>query len=420
MNVVITGVGAVTALGRNCRAAWPRLMDGANGIAAIRRFDASAYPSSVAAEVCDDDLSWPETGLPKEYCRRGTRMLVQSALEAVADSGLRDARYQPHEVGVASGVSVNYLHMGHLRRSWQARGADRRHLDVQRLAERGGVAEWALHRQLGDFAGAAVADAVGVSGPQLVVDSACAASAHAIGEAARWIHRGRVRAMIAAGGCGIVVPIGVLAFGRLGALSANRDPEWASRPFDRDRDGFVLGEGGGAVVLETLDDARRRGAPIYAQLSGFGSTLSAHSLTDPSPDGSAEAEAMRLALADGSIDAETVDYIAAHGTSTPKNDAIETRAIRRVFGSQAERLLVSSVKGQVGHTLSAAGALNVIAAAMAIARSEVPPTAHYANPDPDCDLDYVANAGREARVRAALANAFAFGGQNAVIALRAV
>lgn len=420
MKLVITGVGAVTALGRDCRATWPRLMAGANGIAPIKRFDASSYPSSVAAEVRDEDLVWDDTSVPREYCRRGTRLLVQSALEAAADAGLHDAPYLPHEVGVASGVSVNYLHMEHLRRSWQARADDGRHLDVRRLAERGGVPEWALHRQLGDFASAAVAGAVGVSGPQFVVDSACAASAHAIGEAARWIRRGRVRAMIAGGGCGIVVPVGVLAFGRLGALSANRDPETASRPFDRDRDGFVLGEGGGAVVLETLDEARRRGARIYAELAGFASTLSAHSLTDPSPDGAAEAEAMRVALADGSIRLDSIGYIAAHGTSTPKNDTIETMAVKRVFGSHADRLMMSSVKGQLGHTLSAAGALNVIAAAMAISKGEVPPTAHYANPDPDCDLDYVPNTGRTAPVRAALAAAFAFGGQNAVIALRAV
>jgi len=229
--------------------------------------------------VRDEHLAWPELGVPKEYCRRGTRLLVQSALEAAADAGLRDARYQPHEVGVASGVSVNYLHMGHLRQSWRARGADGRHLDVGRLEEQGGVAEWALHRLLGDFAGATVADAVGVSGPQFLVDSACAASAHADRRGCPMDSTRAGSRHDRRGGCGIVVPIGVLAFGRLGALSANRDPELASRPFDRDRDGFVLGEGGGAVVLETLDAARRRGARIYAQLAGFGSTMSAHSLT---------------------------------------------------------------------------------------------------------------------------------------------
>ena len=258
-----------------------------------------------------------------------------------------------------------------------------------------------------------------LAGPAFVMDTACAASSHAIGEAFRLVRLGKVKAMLAGGAAALVSPLPILAFSLLGALSRNADPELASRPFDRQRDGFVMGEGGGAVVLETLESARARGARIYAELAGYGSSLNAHTLTDPSPDGSAEAQAISIALRQASLAPEEVDYIAAHGTSTPKNDPIETAAIKRAFGPHAKRLMVSSIKGQIGHTISAAGVCNVICAVKAIAEGHVPPTMHLRSPDPQCDLDYVPNQSRAATVRAALANAFAFGGQNAVLAVRA-
>jgi len=257
-----------------------------------------------------------------------------------------------------------------------------------------------------------------LAGPAFVMDTACAASSHAIGEAFRLVRLGKVKAMLAGGAAALVSPLPILAFSLLGALSRSADPEVASRPFDRQRDGFVMGEGGGAVVLESLESAQARGARIYAELAGYGSSLNAYTLTDPSPDGSAEARAMTIALQQASLAPEEVDYIAAHGTSTPKNDPIETIAIKRVFGPLAKRLMVSSNKGQIGHTISAAGVCNVICAVQAIFQGQVPPTMHLRTPDPQCDLDYVANQSRAAKVRAALANAFAFGGQNAVLALR--
>jgi 3-oxoacyl-(acyl-carrier-protein) synthase len=211
----------------------------------------------------------------------------------------------------------------------------------------------------------------------------------------------------------------ILGFSLLGALSRNPDPAQASRPFDRRRDGFVMGEGAGAVVLEQLESAQARGSRIYAEIVGYGSTLSAHNLTDPSPDGSAEARAMSMALGENAIAPEQVDYIAAHGTSTPKNDTVETRAIKRVFGGHARRLLVSSNKGQIGHTIAAAGVCNLIAAVKAMTEACAPPTMHLQHPDPECDLDYVANHKRPASIHTALAHAFAFGGQNAVLALQA-
>jgi 3-oxoacyl-[acyl-carrier-protein] synthase II len=258
-----------------------------------------------------------------------------------------------------------------------------------------------------------------LAGPAFVMDTACAASSHAIGEAFRLVRLGKVKAMLAGGAAALVSPLPILAFSLLGALSRNADPELASRPFDRQRDGFVMGEGGGAVVLENLESAKARGARIYAELAGYGSSLNAHTLTDPSPDGSAEAQAISIALRQASLAPEDVDYIAAHGTSTPKNDPIETAAIKRAFGSHAKHLMVSSNKGQIGHTISAAGVCNVICAVKAIVEGQVPPTMHLRSPDPQCDLDYVANRSRAATVRAALANAFAFGGQNAVLAVRA-
>jgi 3-oxoacyl-[acyl-carrier-protein] synthase II len=250
------------------------------------------------------------------------------------------------------------------------------------------------------------------------VDTACAASSSAIAQAFRVIRRGRAKVMIAGGGASLVSPFGLLAFSVLGALSRNPNPCEASRPFDRNRDGFVMGEGAGAIVLEEREHAQARGARVYAELCGSGATLSGHNLTDPSPDGVCESEAMRLALEDGGIAPEEIGYIAAHGTSTPKNDAVETAAIKRVLGRQASRVAVSSNKGQIGHTLSGAGVCNVICAAKALSDGWIPPTAHYQTPDPACDLDYVPNRGRRASVGAALAHAFAFGGQNAVLALR--
>jgi 3-oxoacyl-[acyl-carrier-protein] synthase II len=276
-----------------------------------------------------------------------------------------------------------------------------------------------FYRRQGEMASVLAAKALGLAGPNLAIDTACAASAYAVGEAFRMLQRGRVDAMVAGGGCAIVNPISILAFAVLGALSSNPDPEQASRPFDRRRDGFVMGEGAGAVVLERLESARARGARIYGEVAGYAATMNAGNLTDPSPNGESEEWAMRLALQEADMAPEDVDYVAAHGTSTPKNDVVETAALRRLFGRHAARLMVSSNKGQIGHTISAAGVCNLICALKAIERGWVPPTAHYTEPDPECDLDYVPNVGRRAAVAGALVNAFGFGGQNAALAVRA-
>lgn len=422
--VAVTGLGMVSALGSSLATAWPRLLAGEHGCRQIQRFDASRYANRVAAEVPDwRDEPTGLASLPLAGCRRGVRFFLAAAREAWRDAGFQPGTAAPYpvdQVGVAAGTSVNYLHIGELRALWQRRDASGRGVDLEAEARSPVMTPWSQVRRTGDWMAASVARALGLGGPQFVIDTACASSAHALLDALRAVRRGEAAAMVAGGGAGLVMPIVVLAFSRIGALSTNPDPDTASRPFDRHRDGFVLGEGAGAMVLEDLDAARRRGARIYAELAGGASTINAHSLTDPSPGGETEAATIRLALRDAGMAPGEIGYIAAHGTSTPRNDATETAAIRQALGKAARRVAVSSNKGQLGHTLPAAGVLNAIAAAKAIATGWLPPTVHYATPDPECDLDYVPNVGRRQAVAGALAHAFAFGGQNVVLAFRAV
>jgi 3-oxoacyl-[acyl-carrier-protein] synthase II len=420
--VVITGMELVTALGQTLDATWPRLLAGETGIVPITYFDASEYGCSVAAEV--RDVPAEATGVttaPLEHCRRGVRLFARVVQGAWHDAGLDLDPPPPDRAGVAAGVNVNYVNVAMIRHHFRFRAAGAHALDLARFAREGGEEPALLfHRRQGDLAATLPARALGVIGPTISIDTACAASAFAIGEAFRTIQRRRAQVMVAGGGASLVSPPGLLAFSVLGALSRNPDPAQASRPFDRNRDGFVMGEGAGAVVLEDRDHALARGARVYAELCGYATTLSGHNLTDPSPDGAGEAEAIRAALSDGHIAPDEVGYIAAHGTSTPKNDAVETTAIKRALGAHAARVPVSSNKGQIGHTIAAAGVCNLVFATKAIAEGYLPPTAHYRTPDPACDLDYVPNVARRARIGAALAHAFAFGGQNAVLAVRAV
>jgi 3-oxoacyl-[acyl-carrier-protein] synthase II len=423
--VVITGMGMSTSLGPDLRTCWRRLLAGDSGIAPLSFWDPSEYHTKVVAEVKHVPRETGADSIPSAWCRRGVRLFLPVAREALADSQLERAgrapqHLAPADIGIAVGTSVNYLDMYLMKHYFQLRKPDSPELDMARFAREGRQPDNSFYRRLGDMIASVPAKLLKLAGPAFVMDTACAASSHAIGEAFRLVRLGRVKAMLAGGAAALVSPLPILAFSLLGALSRNSDPELASRPFDRQRDGFVMGEGGGAVVLETLEGAQSRGAHIYAELAGYGSSLNAgNTLTDPSPDGSAEAQAISIALRQASLAPEEVDYIAAHGTSTPKNDPIETAAIKRAFGPHAKSLMVSSNKGQIGHTISAAGVCNVICAVQAIAEGHVPPTMHLRSPDPQCDLDYVPNHSRAATVRAALANAFAFGGQNAVLAVRA-
>ena len=423
--VVITGMGMSTSLGPDLRTCWQRLLAGDSGIGPLSFWDPTEYQTKVVAEVKHVPRDTGTDFIPGTWCRRGVRLFLPVAREAMADAqldltGEASAGFSSADMGIAVGTSVNYLDMALMKHYFELRKPDSPALDMARFAREGRQPDNSFYRRLGDMMASVPAKVLKLAGPAFVMDTACAASSHAIGEAFRLVRLGRVKAMLAGGAAALVSPLPILAFSLLGALSRNANPESASRPFDRQRDGFVMGEGGGAIVLETLEGARARGARIYAELAGYGSSLNAYTLTDPSPDGNSEAHAISAALRQASLAPEDVDYIAAHGTSTPKNDPIETAAIKRAFGAHAKCLMVSSNKGQIGHTISAAGVCNVICTVQAIAEGQVPPTMHLKSPDPQCDLDYVPNESRAAKVRAALAHAFAFGGQNAVLAVRAI
>ncbi|MEO8663782.1 MAG: beta-ketoacyl-[acyl-carrier-protein] synthase family protein, partial [Bryobacteraceae bacterium] len=353
---------------------------------------------------------------PPAQMRRAVRMFSSVVEEAWRQAKLDDATVPAEQVGLSVGSSTNYIDVRLVGPVWEMRQAEKQ-VDLERVAA-SGIADTAhFYRRQGDLMGAAAARLLGIRGLMLSTDTACAASAHAIGLAYQAVRRGQARVMIAGGSTALARPLSILAFALLGALSKGTTAE-AARPFDKKRDGFVMGEGAGAVVLETLESALERGVPILAEVHGFGCTTSGYNLTDPSPGGRWEARAMEMALAEAGWRPDEVDYVAAHGTSTQKNDATETQSIKTVFGQHAQRLLVSSNKGHIGHTISAAGVCNVVFTVKGMGEEVAPPTLNLRNPDPECDLDYVPNVGRAARIRKTLCNAFAFGGQNVSLALR--
>mgnify|MGYP005815550327 CR=1 FL=1 len=416
--VVVTGLGITTALGRGLDTCWPKLIAGESGIRPISYFDCSAHAIKVSGEARDvpHDPEIPDT--PASYLRRACRMFAGSCEEAWRHARLSHAPVPPDQIGIAAGTSTNYVDVRLVKTAWETRRPGRLQTDPEAVVASGEAGQAHFYRRQGDMMGAAAARKLGLRGPLLLTDTACAASAHAIGLAYHAVRRGKARAMIAGGAAALAQPLSILAFALLGALSRGETSECA-RPFDRQRDGFVMGEGAGAIVLETLESARERGVPILAEIVGYGCTTSGHNLTDPSPGGQCEARAMSAALAEAGIEPGQVDYIAAHGTSTPKNDANETQAIKSAFGPHAYRLMVSSNKGHIGHTISAAGVCNVVFTVKAMREGVAPPTLNLRHPDPQCDLDYVPNAGRPAAIRTALCNAFAFGGQNVSLAVRA-
>lgn len=416
--VVVTGLGITTALGRGINACWPKLIGGESGIRPVSYYDPSEHSIKVSAEARDVPSDPAVDGTPVAHMRRAHRMFASVVEEAWLHAHLDQEPVPPEQIGIAAGTSTNYIDVRLVGPVWEMRRTGKLQVDLERVRSSGVAGAGHFFRRQGDMIGAVPARLLNLGGPAILTDTACSASAHAIGLAYHALRRGKARVMIAGGAAALARPLSILAFALLGALSRGTTSE-ASRPFDKKRDGFVMGEGGGAVVLETLESAQQRGVPVLAEILGFGCTTSGHNLTDPSPNGLWEGRAMAMALADAGWQPEEVDYIAAHGTSTPKNDISETHSIKSVFGDHARRLMVSSNKGHIGHTISAAGVCNVVFTVKGMVEGVAPPTLNLRNPDPDCDLDYVPNLGRPAKINRALCNAFAFGGQNVSLAVRA-
>ncbi len=405
--VVVTGMGAVTPLGLTCEATWEGLIAGKSAAATIRQFDASGFAVRIACELPDFR---PEEFIDPREVRKmdpSTRYGVAASLMAWKDSGLGDSSFDPNRVGVIIGSGVGGIQTLEAQHTVLMEKGPRR------------ISPYFIPMMISDMAAGAVSIALSLKGPNYATVSACASGAHAMGAAFRAVQRGDADAVVTGGTEAAVCPMAVGGFASMKAISARNDePEKASRPFDRDRDGFVLGEGAGIVVLEELESAKRRSADIYAEVIGYGATADAFHITAPAPEGEGMGRAMREALRDGSIDPSSIDYINAHGTSTELNDKYETAAIKSVFGGHAKKLAVSSTKSMIGHLLGAAGGVELIFTVLAIRNSVIPPTINYENPDPECDLDYTPNEARDARIEHALTNSFGFGGHNAVLALR--
>ncbi|NBY60305.1 MAG: beta-ketoacyl-[acyl-carrier-protein] synthase II [Synechococcaceae bacterium LLD_019] len=405
--VVITGLGSVTPIGNTTSAYWAGLCQGANGVAPITLFDASAHACRFAAEV----KAFDPTGLidPKEAKRwdRFCQFGVVAAKEALAQSGLLISDANRQRVGVIIGSGVGGL----LMMESQA------HVLKDKGPSR--VSPFTVPMMIPNMATGLVAIALGAQGPSSAVATACAAGSNAIGDAFRLIQNGHADAMVCGGAESAITPLGVAGFASAKALSfRNNDPASASRPFDAERDGFVIGEGSGVLILESLSHAQARGAAILAEVVGYGSTCDAHHITSPTPGGAGGARAMALALLDAQLAAEQVDYVNAHGTSTPANDSNETAAIKTALGPRARQIPVSSTKSMTGHLLGGSGGIEAVAAVLAIGHGVVPPTINYQNPDPACDLDVVPNQAREQIINTALSNSFGFGGHNVCLAFR--
>ena len=404
--VVITGLGTVNPLAKDVRRYWDGLCNGRSGIGPIELFDASAFKVRFGGEVKGFD---PENVLDPKMARRMDRFsqfAVTAALEALQDSGVDMEKEDPYRWGVTLGCGI-----GGLATFEEGHG---------RLLEAGPgrLSPFVIPRMMPNAGPANIAIHLGLRGPSWAVASACSSSGDAIGAACRAIRCGDADAMLAGGAEAALTPIGLGGFVAARSLSLrNHDPRAASRPFDRDRDGFVLSEGAGVVVLESLEHARARRATIHAELLGYGSTNDAYSITAPHPDGDGAARAIELALADARMDRSEVDYVNAHATSTPLGDLAEVRAIKHVFGHRASRIAVSSTKSMTGHLCAASGAIEFIAITLAVRDGVVPPTINYETPDPACDLDFVPNIARDQRINRALSTSFGFGGHNSCVAV---
>ena len=405
--VVVTGLGAITPVGNDVPAMWQALAAGTSGIGRIAAFDPGPFASQIAGEVKGFDAGRYLS--PKELKRTEhfVQFAVAAAKQAAADAALEVARLDPSRAGAWIGCGIGSI--GLIEKQYAV------------LASKGPqkLTPFLIPMMITNMASGQVAISLGLKGPNCCTTSACASGAHGVGEAFRIVQRGDAEIMLGGGTESCITPLAVGGFCALMALSRHNDaPQKASRPFDKARDGFVIGEGAGVMVLEELTHAKKRGATIYAELVGYGATADAYHMTAPDPDGAGAAGAMAGALQDARLNPEQVSYINAHGTSTELNDKIETLAIKRVFKDHARRIPVSSTKSMMGHLIGAAGAVEAIISCLTIHHGVIPPTINYEVPDPDCDLDYVPNQARTLPVEVALSNSLGFGGHNATLIFR--
>jgi 3-oxoacyl-[acyl-carrier-protein] synthase II len=406
--VVVTGLGAVSPLGNSVPEFWDGLKAGRSGIGPITLIDASDLASKIAGEVKGFDPSLRMDSKEAKKMDRFSQFAVYASLEALGDSGLAKDDLDGDRTGVCLGTGQG--------------GSSSIEEGAQRLYERGPgrVPPMTAIKSLANLGAANVAIYMGARGPSQCIVTACAAGTDAVGTAFRWIADGHADIVFAGGAEASITRLGIASFVMIQALSTKRndDPERASRPFDRDRDGFVMSEGAGILVLEEYEHALARGARIYCEVAGFANTCDAHHLTAPDPEGRGVARAIGLAIKDAGLEPEDIDYVSAHGTATPLNDPIETKAIKHAFGVHASKLKISSIKSMIGHAMGAAGGLESVATVLTLSEGFVPPTINLTEADPDCDLDYVPNTGIAMPLRAAIKNSMGFGGQNAVVVFK--
>jgi 3-oxoacyl-[acyl-carrier-protein] synthase II len=406
--VVVTGIGAITPLGLTIEESWKNLLAGKSGAAPITYFDASDYDTKFACEVKGFD---PMKHMDRKLAQRTdlfTQFALVAAEAAINDSGLKLDTEDKERIGVVvgSGIGGMWTYHRQMETMWESKGPHR-------------ISPFFIPMMISDIAPGRISMRYGLKGPNYATTSACATSSHAVGDAFILIQRGDADVMVTGGAEGAICPMGIGGFNAMRAMSVRNDaPEKASRPFDKNRDGFVMGEGSGILVIEELGHAIRRGARIYAEVGGIGFTADAHHITEPAPGGEGAVRSMRQALRDAGVSPDEVDYINTHGTATPVGDKNETAAIKTVFGERARSMAVNSTKSMIGHLLGAAGAVEAIATIMSIRDSKVHPTINYETPDPECDLNYIPNASRDWSVNVAISNTFGFGGHNASILFR--
>ncbi|HLC15808.1 MAG TPA: beta-ketoacyl-ACP synthase II [Thermodesulfovibrionia bacterium] len=405
--VVVTGIGMVTPLGTGVQKTWAGILEGRSGIDRITLFDATNYPSQIAGEVKDFNLD--DFIEPKEQKKmdRFIHLALGASTFAMEDSGLKITRSNELRVGVSVGSGIGGLPAIEKYHSvLLAKGPKR-------------ITPFFIPMVIVNLAAGQISMRYGAKGPNAAAATACATGSHSIGDAFKIIQRNDADVMIAGGGESAISPLGIAGFSAMKALSTrNHEPQKASRPFDKDREGFVMGEGAGIIIIEALEHALKRDAKIYAELVGYGMSADAYHITSPPPDASGAIKCMLTALADANIKPEQVDYINAHGTSTKQNDELETLAIKKVFGQHAYKLAVSSTKSMIGHLLGASGGVESIFSVLTIQEGKVPPTINLDNPDPHCDLDYVPHKTRNMHVEIAMSNSFGFGGTNATLIFR--